>query len=278
MSPLDRTWLLGTARAEREALGRTIQYTPPEAWEQESPAEGWRNRDIVAHLAATDVSAAAVIAGEVPSEFEEYSKTLNGEPFSVDAFNDFSVKKRAGEPFRVVVREWGKAADLFLVRAGKLTDEEWTERKVDWVAGRIGVPYLVQERVTEWWLHGEDVLAGGGNPPRLEHAPIFCVNDFAIRLIPWALSQAGHTVRGKSVKIDLHSVGGGSWHYGLAPREAPAPGKGADAVIRGRAYAFALVAGRRASAEYYLAEGELQTAGDDALAELILENLRAFAA
>jgi uncharacterized protein (TIGR03083 family) len=278
VSPLDRTWLLGAARAEREALGRTIQYTPPDAWEQDSPAEGWRNRDIVAHLAATEVAAAAVIEGEVPSEFDEYSKTLNGEPFSVEAFNEFSVKKRAGEPFRVVVREWGKAADLVLVRGGKLTDEEWSDRKVDWVAGRIGVPYLVQERVVEWWLHGEDILAGGGNPPRLEHPPIFCVNDFAIRLIPWSLGQAGHTVRGKSVKIDLHSVGGGSWHYGLAPRETPSPDKPPDAVIRGRAHAFALVAGRRASAEYYLAEGELQTAGDDALGELILQNLRAFAA
>jgi uncharacterized protein (TIGR03083 family) len=277
LSPLDRTWLLGTARAEREGLGRTIQYTPPDAWDQESPAEGWRNRDIVAHLAATEVAAAAVIAGETPSELEEYTKTLNGEPFSVDAFNDFSVRKRADEPFRVVVREWGQAADLLLVRAGKLSEEEWSGQKVDWVAGRIGVPYLVQERVVEWWLHGEDILAGGGNPPRLEHAPIFCVNDFAIRLIPWALGLAGHTFRGRSVQIELHSVGGGKWHYGLAPRESPPAGKVPDAIIRGRAYAFALVAGRRASYEYYLAEGELQTAGDDALAELILQNLRAFA-
>ncbi len=162
MSPLDRTWLLGTARAEREALGRTIQYTPPDAWDQESPAEGWRNRDIVAHLAATEVAAAAVIAGEPPSELEEYMKTLNGEPFSVDAFNDYSVRKRANEPFRVVVREWGQAADLLLVRAGKLSDEEWSERKVDWVAGRIGVPYLVQERVVEWWPTARTSWPAGG--------------------------------------------------------------------------------------------------------------------
>ena len=277
MSPFERTWLLGAARAEREALGRTIQYTPPQAWEQNSPAEGWRNRDVIAHLAASDVAAAAVIGDEAPSELEEFRKELHDEPFTLDAFNDYTVRRRAEEPFRVVVREWGKAADLFLTRAGRLTEEEWAERKVDWVAGRIGLPYLVQNRVVEWWLHGEDILAGGGNPPRLEHVPIFCVNDFAIRLIPYALGLAGQTIRGKSVQVDLHSVGGGSWHYGLGPRETRPPGKLPDALIRGRAYAFALVAGRRASADYYLAEGELQTAGDDALAELILQNLRAFA-
>ena len=269
--------MLGAARAEREALGRTIQYTPPEAWEQESPAAGWRNRDIVAHLAASDVAAAAVMGDEAPAEVEEFRKSIDDEPITLDAFNDYTVKRRAEEPFRVVVREWGKAADLFLSRTAKLDDDEWTTRKVDWIAGRIGVPYLVQERIAEWWFHGEDILAGGGNPPRLEHVPIFCVNDLAIRMIPYALGLAGLRFPGKSVQIDLHSVGGGSWHYGLAPRETPSAEKVPDAVIYGRAYAFALVAGRRAPAEYFLYEGILQTAGDDDLAETILQHLRAFA-
>ena len=39
-----------------------------------------------------------------------------------------------------------------------------------------------------------------------------------------------------------------------------------------------LVAGRRASADDYLAEGVLQTGGDDELAETVLRHLRAFAA
>ena len=277
MSPLDRTWLLGAARAEREAVGRTIQYTPPEAWDQESLAEGWRNRDVIAHLAASDVAAAAVIGDETPAEVEEFRKSLDDEPMTLEAFNEYTVKRRAEEPFRVVVREWGKAADLFLSRASKVTDEDWATRKVDWISGRIGVPYLVQGRVVEWWMHGEDILAGGGNPPRLEHVPIFCVNDLAIRMIPYALGLAGLRMPGKSVRIDLHSVGGGSWHYGLAPRESPPPGKTPDAVIYGRAYAFALVAGRRAPAEYFLSEGILQTDGDDALGETILQHLRAFA-
>jgi enediyne biosynthesis protein E11 len=276
LSPLDRLWLLGTARFEREALGRTIQYTPPHAWEEQSPADGWRNRDIVAHLAASDVAAAAVISGETPAEVVEFGKTLNGEPQTVEAFNEFSVKRRADEPFRSVVLEWGKGADLFLARVGKVSEEDWSTRKVQWIAGSIGLPYLVQERVTEWWLHGEDILAGGGNPPRLEHAPIFCVNDFAIRLIPYALGQAGKTVRGKTVKVDLHSVGGGSWHCGLASRESPPPDKVPDALIGGQGYAFALVAGRRIPAEYYLADGTLLTGGDDALAEMVLQHLRAF--
>jgi enediyne biosynthesis protein E11 len=274
---LDRQWLLATARAEREALGRTIQYTPPDAWDQESPSPGWRNRDIVAHLAAGEVAAAAVIAGEVASEIQEFVKGLEGEPATLDGFNEFSVRRRADLPFRQVVTEWGAAAGLFLARASKISPDEWTTLKVQWMAGSLGVRYLVQSRVMEWWLHGEDILAGGGNPPRLEHPPIYCVNDLAVRTIPYALSLAGLSFPGRSVKVELEAVGGGTWHWGLAPRENPPPGKPPDAVISGRAHAFALVAGRRVPAEYYLAEGILQTAGDDALAETVLQHLRAFA-
>ena len=278
MSPLDRAWLLGTARAEREALGRTIQYTPPSAWEQESVSGGWRNRDIVAHLAATEVAAAAAISGELSAELEEFMKSLDGGPFTLEEFNEWSVQKRADEPFRVVVREWGEGADLFLARAARVTADEWTTRKVMWAGGEIGVSYLIQSRVMEWWLHGEDILAGGGNPPRLEHPPIFCVNDLAIRTIPYALSLAGLSFRGKSVKVDIDGVGEGTWHQGLAARDKPGPDKQPDALIHGRGYAFALVAGRRIPAEYYLAEGSLLTSGDDQLAETVLMNLRAFAA
>lgn len=235
-------------------------------------------RDIVAHLAATEVAAAASIAGEVPAEFEEYLKGVEGEPATLEGFNEFSVRRRADLPFRQVVTEWGKAADLFLARASKVSGDDWTTLKVQWMAGPLGVSYLIQSRVMEWWLHGEDVLAGGGNPPRLEHPPIYCVNDLAVRTVPYALSLAGLSFPGKSVKVELEAVGGGNWHWGLAPKETPAPNKPPDAVITGRAYAFALVAGRRVPAEYYLAEGVLQTAGDDALAETILQHLRAFAA
>jgi uncharacterized protein (TIGR03083 family) len=278
MSPLERGFLLGTARAEREAMGRTIQYTPPQAWDQDSVSPGWRNRDIVAHLAASEVAAATALAGEVSAELDEFTKSLEGAPFSLEAFNEWSVRRRADEPFRVVVREWGQAADLFLARASQIIPEEWTTRRVLWTVGEIGVSYVIQSRVMEWWLHGEDILAAGGNPPRLEHPPIFCVNDLAIRTIPYALSLAGQTFPGRSVKIELDAVGGGSWHQGLAARDRPGPGKQPDAIIHGRGYAFALVAGRRVPAEYYLAEGSLQTGGDDALAETILMHLRAFAA
>lgn len=274
---LDRTWLLGTARAEREALGRTIQYTEPPRWDAPSVSPPWRNRDLVAHLAASDVAAATVLGGEAPAEFEEFIKSREGGTFDLEGFNRWSVERRANEPFRSVVTEWGRAADLLLARMSKIPGEEWSARKVPWVGGEIRVGYLLQSRVMEWWLHGEDIRAGADLPPRIEHPPIFAVNDLAIRMIPYAVGAEGRSFAGKSVLIDLEAAGGGSWHQGLAAGERPDPKKKPDTSIVGRAYAFALVAGRRVPAEYYLAEGVLQIGGDVQLGETILQHLRSFA-
>jgi uncharacterized protein (TIGR03083 family) len=269
---------VGTAKAEREAFGRSIQYTPPDAWDKESPSVGWRNRDIVAHLAGSDVAAAALLGAEAPAEIEAFIKTRDGDPsVPVDELNDFMVRNRAEATIRDMAMEWGRGADLFLRRAADLSPEEFAGRKVTWIGGELRLPYLLQSRVMEWWLHGEDLRAGGDNPPRLEHPPIFCVNDLAVRMIPYGLGLAGLSFPGRSVRIALEGVGEGTWHWGLAPQETPPPGKEPDAVITGRGLAFALVAGRRLPAEYYLAEGILLTGGDESLAETVLLHLRAFA-
>lgn len=273
---MDREELLGVAQFEREALGRTIQYTPHDRWEADSACAGWRNRDVIAHLAASEAAAAESLAGEDPAEVQEFRAAHDDVDPTLDEFNEFSVAKRRETPFRQVVLEWGQAADLFLVRAAKVSDEDWTGRRVWWFAGEIPIRYLVQSRVAEWWIHGEDVRAGAGLPVRLEHWPIYTVIDLSVRMIPYALSLAGLSHPNRSVQIGLQGAGEGTWHYGLAPRYVPPEGKRPDAYIEGRSYAFALVAARRVPAELYLDDGTLVIGGDEAVALDVLDTIRAF--
>jgi uncharacterized protein (TIGR03083 family) len=275
---LDRTWLLATAQAEREALGRTIQYTEPQYWDQPVGDEGWRIRDVLAHLAASDVAAAAALAEEEQSEIDAYFKGLpDGEMPTVDGFNAFAVERRAGSPVRDVIREWGRAADLLLARCSEVPAEEWPTRRVYWVAGQMRIPNLLQSRVMEWWLHGEDVRQSAELPTRREHGPISCVNDLAVRTIPYALSLAGMSFPGRIVRIQLRGQGQGTWVHALAPKESPPMDARPDVVIEGEGYWFAKVAGRRVPAEVCLEDGRLVVGGDVALGETILANLRAFA-
>jgi uncharacterized protein (TIGR03083 family) len=274
---LDRAWLLAVARAEREALGRTVQYTAPEAWEADSPCEGWRNKDVLAHLAASDVAAAAIAADEEATEVEEYRKTLDEAPFRGTAWNDWTVDRRRDVPTLQLATEWGRAADLLLSRSGKATDEEWQDRMVAWTAGDIRLGYLVQARVAEWWAHGEDIREGGLLPPRREHPPIYVLNDLAIRMIPYALSLEGRSFPGGSVRVELESTGAGTWHQGLESSEMPPEGKRPDGYIEGRGYEFASVAAKRADPDVTLYEGVIQIGGNLEIAEAILHSLRSFA-
>jgi hypothetical protein len=103
------------------------------------------------------------------------------------------------------------------------------------------------------------------------------VIDLAIRTLPWALGLAGLTFEGKSVRFDVEGAGGGTWHYGLAPREIPPEDKRPDALIEGRAHPLALVAARRVPADEYVADGTLVLSGDEDLALTVLQHIRAFA-
>ncbi len=267
--------MLGVAHAERARLGRTIQYAPKGSWEAQSACPGWRNADVVAHLEAQEVAAAQVVAGEPSTELDEF-REANGGDLWVNGFNEWAVERRKELPARRVITGWGLAADRFLSGVSAIPDEEWTRRRAPWVAGEIGVRYLVQSRIIEWWLHGEDIREGTGLEENLQHWPIYLVNDMGIRMLPYALGLAGLSFPGKSVRVDLEGTGGGGWHWGLAQRASPADDKKPDVFVEGRAPAFALVAGRRVPADHYLETGDLVLGGDDEIGEAILANIRAY--
>ncbi|MFN2543271.1 MAG: maleylpyruvate isomerase N-terminal domain-containing protein [Actinomycetota bacterium] len=273
---LDRDRLLGVAQAEREAIGRTIQYTDPEQWDRPSRLDGWATRDIVAHLAASEAGAAATLGGEPAAEIEEFLKSER-DGLTLERFNDWTVERRRDAPFRAVVAEWGQNADAMLTRASRIPEGEWATRRVTWVTGEIPARFLLQSRVMEWWVHGEDIRASGGLAPRREHWPIFCTNDLAIRTLPWALGLAGLRFERRSIRFELEGSGEGSWHYGLAPRELPGASKHPDALVEGRADRFAEVASRRVPADVYVTDGSLVLSGDVDLAVTALTHIRAFA-
>jgi len=274
---MSRTDFMAAASFEREGFGRTIQYTSPPAWDLPSRIPPWDNHDVLAHLHAQEIAAAALVGDEVAPELEEYKQTSGG-ILDVDGFNAFAVERRKQISTHQLATEWGKAASLLLDRASLASDQDWASSRVPWLGGDIPLRYLIQTRVVEWWLHGEDIRYGASMDVRFIHNSIYLVNDLAIRMLPYALGLAGLELPGLSVRVDLDGAGEGSWHYALAPGERPSADKEPDAFIEGRGYRFALVAGRRVPAEHFLEDGNLVVGGDEDLATAILDNLRAFPA
>lgn len=273
---LDREQLLGIAHAERQRLGRTIQYADPKTWEQPSAAEGWWNRDVIAHLAAGDTIAAQLVAGEPATELEEWRAAHPDVPFDIDAFNAWTVNRRSGLDTREVLTLWGHAAQSFLAHCATISGEDWASMRYDYVAGAIAARYLVQTRVVEWWLHGEDVRATNGLGPQIQHWPIHLTIDLAVRMLPWSLGRAGYDLSGLSVRVDVEGAGEGSWHWGLGSGEVPATRTEPDATIAGRAPQLALVAGQRLKPDDVLYSGNVVLGGDRQLADVVLRHLRAY--
>jgi uncharacterized protein (TIGR03083 family) len=278
--PINREDLLGNAHAERQRLGRMIQFADPETWDDPSAADGWWNRDVMAHLAAGDTAAAQLLAGLPAEELEEYRSTLGDAPFSIDAWNAWTVNRRAGMETRPILDTWGAAAGSMLEHAARLSDDAWRAERFPWLAGDIAAPYLVQSRVVEWFLHGEDMRAtngvGQGWQVGWQHPPVFMTIDLAVRMLPWVLSEAGLDFSGRSIEVDVSGAGEGRWHWGLGADEVPGPDAEPDASIGGRAPQLALVAGKRLDPEEVLASGAIVLGGDQALAETVLRTMRAY--
>ena len=277
---ISREDLVGIAHAERQRLGRMIQFAEPDTWDAPSAAPGWWNRDVMAHLAAADTAAAQLVAGQPAEELDQFRAQLNGQGFTTDAWNAWTVNRRSEIDTRAILDTWGAAAESLLEHAARLSDDEWRDERFTWLAGDIAVTYLVQSRVVEWFLHGEDMRATNGVAQgwqtQWQHWPVHLTIDLGVRMLPWALGQAGHDLSGRTVRVDVSGTGQGVWHWGLGPGEVPSAHSVPDAVIVGRAPQMALVAGRRLDPEELLASGVLVTGGDTDLAELILRTIRAY--
>ena len=277
---IGRERMLGVAHAERQRLGRMVQFAEPDTWELPSAAAGWWNRDVMAHLGAGDTAAAQLVAGETAEELEEYRGQLGDEPFTVDGWNAWTVNRRGETATREILDTWGRAAESFLVHAARLDDGAWRDARYPWIAGDIAAPYLVQSRVVEWFLHGEDMRATNGVAPGWQfgwqHWPVHLTIDLGVRMLPWTLAEAGHDLSGRSVRIEVTGAGEGEWHWGLGAGEVPRPTAHPDATIVGRAPQLALVAGKRIDPEALLESGILVLGGDTDIADLVLHTMRAY--
>ena len=272
---LHREQLLGVAHAERQRLGRMIQYAESGTWDLPSAARGWWNRDVLAHLAASDTACAQLMAGEPAVELDEFRASADG-VFDVDAFNAGTVDRRSGAEIRELIETWGKAAEAFIAYAALLPDEDWAAARFPWLAGDIAARYLVQSRIVEWFLHGEDMRASNGLGPQYQHWPVHLTIDLGVRMLPWALSQGGYELEGRTVLVEVEGAGQGAWHWGLGSGEVPAGSKKPDATLRGRAPQLALVAGRRLTADDVRGSGAVVLGGDRELARVVLQQIRAY--
>lgn len=217
---------------------------------------GWDVSDVLVHLAQTDDMATASAEGWFA---EAIDALVAGLPPAedVDDGAGMAVARDRGAPAAEVRERWRDASrhvrEALSARAGG--------DRVEWVAGDMTVRTLAVTRLTESWIHAEDIADALGCPleptDRLRHTA-----RLAWRTVPYAFARAGRTAP-PGVRFALAAPSGATWVL--------EPDGGAATAIEGPAVDLCRVAGQRVDA------ADTALVGTGPRADEVLELVRTFA-
>jgi uncharacterized protein (TIGR03083 family) len=132
-------------REERERLVAYLESVPEGAWDKASLCEGWRVRDVVAHLVgnAKDIAAQNVAnAGSVE-------------------YNQRQLDERADRTPTELLSEWAEQGPLLEQTMASLPDEFWNTPYPPF--GTVGE--ALQRLLEDIWVHAQDIRVPLGDEP-----------------------------------------------------------------------------------------------------------------
>jgi len=226
-----------------------------ESWHRPTRCEGWDVADVVLHLAQTDEYAVSSLR----DEFEVSIASSSGQTAvgNVDDAAGVMVEQERGGPAAELFERWQRAAsDL----RHELEDAD-PRRRVTWVTGKLSVQTLATTRLSEAWIHSDDVAEALGKPlvpsDRLQF-----IARLAWRTVPYAFIRDGREPPGP-VAFELRGPNGEEWNF--VPDEAPVT------TIRGEAAELCAVAAQRVD------PASTNLRGDGPDADAVLELVRTYA-
>jgi uncharacterized protein (TIGR03083 family) len=150
-------------RDERTRLVAYLEDLPEAAWDKESLCEGWRVRDIVAHLIG---NAADIVAQKLDGA---------GSP----EYNQRQVDERAGRSPAELLAEWAEAGPAFEAGIESFDDALWNTPYLE--LGTVG--QALQRLVEDIWVHAQDIRIPLGDGP-VPGPGVDAVLDIAVRDFP----------------------------------------------------------------------------------------------
>jgi uncharacterized protein (TIGR03084 family) len=226
-------------------------------WERSTRCEGWDVAAVLLHLAQTDELAAASARGELDAHPHGFIGDPAVRTRTVDEAAAAQVDVERATGGDAIRARWHDAS-----RDMRATFEAGDpHRRVTWVSGQLSLHTLTATRLSECWIHTDDIAAALD----VELAPtdgLRHIARLAWRTLPYAFEQAGTAMHGP-VALDLVGPAGDRWHFD--PEDA------ALTTIRGSAADFCEVAARRVDPEVADLVGE----GPDAAA--VLQLVRTYA-
>ncbi|HVN50921.1 MAG TPA: maleylpyruvate isomerase family mycothiol-dependent enzyme [Acidimicrobiales bacterium] len=249
--------VLAALADQHRRLAVVVDGCRPADWERPTRCPGWDVAAVLLHLAQTDALAAASARGELDAHPHGFMGNPEDRVRSVDeaAAAQVDLERAAGAD---AIRARWHDASRDMRTAFEAGDPH---RRVTWVSGQLSLHTLVTTRLSECWIHTDDIATALD----LELEPtdgLRHIARLAWRTLPYAFGRAGEAMHGP-VALDLRGPGGDRWRFD--------PDDAAVTVIRGSAVDFCEVAARRVDP----AGTDLVGEGPDAAA--VLELVRTYA-
>jgi uncharacterized protein (TIGR03084 family) len=226
--------ILVALAAQHAQLASLLDPLDEEGFRLPTPScAGWTIHDVVLHLAQTDELAIQSARGawDRSSSLAEIFAGEGGTASNVDEAAGAMVEAERDTTGAAVRARWHASADELRAVFAQ-TDPS---KRVQWVAGDMAARTLATTRLSECWIHTDDVaeaLSIELEPTdRLRH-----IARLAWRTIPYAFVRSGKQAPGP-VAFELRAPDGSAWEF--------VPETDATTVIRGDAYDLCRVAAQR---------------------------------
>jgi uncharacterized protein (TIGR03084 family) len=237
--------ILTALAAQHAQLAALLDPLDEEGFRLPTPScAGWTIHDVVLHLAQTDELATQSARGELGRDTELAELFTGGgtTASNVDEMAGAMVDAQRNTTGAEVRARWhSSAAELRAVLA-----ETDPSTRVQWVAGDMAAQTLATTRVSECWIHTDDVAEALGiqlePTDRLRH-----IARLAWRTVPYAFARSGREAPGP-VAFQLVGPHGDRWDF--EPADPPVT------VIRGDAVDLCRVAAQRVQPEDTSLEGD----------------------
>jgi uncharacterized protein (TIGR03084 family) len=211
--------------AEHADLDALVARLDEPGFDTPTPAEGWRVRDQVSHLAWFDRE--AVRAARDP---EGFTATLP-EAVADEAYTERAVTEGRALSGGALLAWWRE-------ERARLLDALWAldaSARVPWYGPPMSAASFTTARLMETWAHGQDVADALG----VDRAPTDRLRHVAflgVRALPNSYRVRDLPVPDAPVRVELVAPSGKPWAWGDA---------GAADVVRGPALDFCLVVTQR---------------------------------
>ena len=167
---------------------------------------GWSVADVLLHLAQSDEMAITSLTAGFGAAAGDNTSGWGGGT-SVDDSVAVMVDRERGDPFEEVVDRWNVAAAGLVTTLAAMD----LSTRVPWVAGNLSARTLATTRMSETWIHTQDIADAVG----VELVPgdrLRLIARLAWRTLPYAFHSSGLTMAGP-VAFRLIGPSGERWEF-----------------------------------------------------------------